>query len=387
MTVPDATAAFSEIFGGRPAFLVRAPGRVNLIGDHVDYCGGLVLPMAIDRAVLVAGRGTDTGTVEVHSSLYEQRVRIPLASLVPDADSPWCRYVVGVLTLLRRHGVALRGMDLWIGSQLPPGGGLSSSAALEVGVALAALAAADSDLDKRELALLCRDAEHEFAGSPCGIMDQLCCTSTPQGHALLIDCQSLYARPVALRLGDTELVVIDSGVRHSIAGGEYALRRRQCELALAAIRARFPHTGSLAQIPIDELADITGTLTPLLAKRVRHVATETERVRQTALLLESGNLEEVGRLMADSHVSLRDDFKASCPELDCLVDAAMTVDGVFGARMTGGGFGGCVIALVRNEAVSGLRTAVASAYESRFSGQAEVLAVHSAGAARVSHLS
>ena len=188
MSGHEASPSFEQVFGRPPEYVVRSPGRVNLIGDHTDYTGGLVLPIAIDRAVIVAARPTEEAFVDAHSAHFRERVRISLDEMTADSTPAWSRYAIGVMAILKRRGIKLRGAQLWIGGDLPPGAGLASSAAIEVGIALAMLTAADVELPPDELASLCRQAEHEFADSPCGIMDQLCCTSARSGHALLIDC-------------------------------------------------------------------------------------------------------------------------------------------------------------------------------------------------------
>jgi galactokinase len=383
MTGHEASSSFEQVFGSKPMCVVRAPGRVNLIGDHTDYTGGLVLPMAIDRALWVAARPTPNAYVEVHSDHFGERVRISLGNLTADPAPAWSRYALGVIALLKARGIELCGAELWIGGDLPPGAGLASSAALEVGVAVAMLTTADASLSSNELAALCRKAEHEYADSPCGIMDQLCCTSAVAEAALLIDCQSLTTRLVLLNLGTAELVVIDTGVRHSIAGAEYAARRRDCTLALEAIRRVDPSIGSFRELTIDRLSALERELDEALFKRARHVVTENARVARAAGTLRDGDLNTFGRLMIESHASLRDDFAVSCPELDTIISAASSVAGVYGARMTGGGFGGCAIALARADAVAALHSAIHNSYDNQYATSATLFPVHSADAAQV----
>jgi len=410
MSGHEASPSFEQVFGRPPEYVVRSPGRVNLIGDHTDYTGGLVLPIAIDRAVIVAARPTEEAFVDVRSAHFRERVRIELDEMTADPAPAWSRYAVGVMAMLKRRGIKLRGAQLWIGGDLPPGAGLASSAAIEVGIALAMLTAAESlsrnwftdEYDRLgsrshsglgmgtrmnpppdELASLCRQAEHEFADSPCGIMDQLCCTSARSGHALLIDCQTAKTQAVPLNLGNTELIVVDTGVRHSIAGAEYAARRRECTLALEAIRRADPSITSLREMILDGLESFADALGDTLFQRVTHVVTENSRVARAAEALRASDLHTFGRLMTESHASLRDNFAVSCPELDTVVSIARSVDGVYGARMTGGGFGGCAIALAHADAVDTLRSAIRESYNSQYATRATVFTVRSTDAARV----
>jgi galactokinase len=361
--VPEQQAArgFREIFGREASCIVRSPGRVNLIGDHTDYNEGFVLPIAIDRAFYVAAAATGSRLVRVYSNDLKETAQLPVAGGTDQEIAPWARYAWGVLALLGRQGVEPPGADVWIGGDLPLSAGLSSSAALEVGVALAVLHLAGVDMPRPELAQLCRHAENEFAGSPCGIMDQLCVCCAEAGHALLIDCRSLGFEPVPLNMGETQVLVIDTGVRHSVAGAEYGARRRQCAEALERIRHLRPACGSLRDVQEKDLPELTDALGPFLAGRVRHVVTENARVVAAAEALRCGDLTAMGRLMFASHRSLRDDFQVSCKQLDEVVAIAENVDGVWGARMTGGGFGGCAIVLADERAVALLKDSLLAA--------------------------
>lgn len=311
----------------------RAPGRVNLIGDHTDYTGGLVLPMAIDRETVVEGvrGGTE---VRLRSDAAPGAARIPLDVAEPAAtEPPWARYVAGVVAEI---GPA-EGLTGSIRSTLPVGVGLSSSAALEVAVALALGFAGE----RIELAQLCQRAEQRASGVPCGIMDQLTIVSGRPGHALLIDCDTLDVEPVPVPV-DAEIVVVDSGERRTLAGSAYATRRRQCEEAAGRI-------GPLRRADEHDVARLGD---PVLRRRARHVVTENARVAAFAVALAQGDLVAAGALMGDSHRSLRDDFEVSTPALDALVEALVATPGVFGARLTGAGFGGAAVALCAPGALS-----------------------------------
>lgn len=327
--------------GLAPTVVVRAPGRVNLIGEHVDYLGGFVLPMAIDRECAAAGRVTD-GRLSRLSSGAVGSVEIDLASPVaPDhtvlMEHPWARYIVGVAALLTEvRPSQARNVDAVLETSVPLGGGLSSSASVEVAAAMLLSELWGVHLEPMELARLCQAAEHRYAGVPCGLMDQLTSVMGRDGHALLIDCADGTVTPIALP-PEMAIVIANSNVRHELAGGEYAKRRATCEaalrtLGLASFREHGADLQAIARLPADQ------------APCARHAVTEIDRVRRAAACLRAGDAAAFGRLMVQSHASLRDDFLVSCRELDILVEIAMSTPGVHGARMTGAGFGGCIVA-------------------------------------------
>jgi galactokinase len=337
----------------------RAPGRVNLIGEHTDYNEGLVLPIAIDRSCCVTATRRADRVLCLRSREIDGAVEVSLDGAAPRRD--WSDYPVGVAVALEASGIRLPGADLAIESDVPPGAGLSSSAALEVAVARALLALAGSERDEVAVARLCQHAENEFVGARCGIMDQLVSLSGRAGHALLLDCRTFGVRHVPLPPG-LGIVVIDSGVRHAIAAGEYNRRREECEEAVRIIAARRPEVRTLRDLTPADLGKLGDVLPRLLARRSRHVITENARVTATAAALESGRLDELGELLGDSHASLASDFEVSSPELDLLVRLARGIPGCLGARMTGGGFGGCTVNLVRAEMVAPFAEAVRAGY-------------------------
>ncbi|MCK6477364.1 MAG: galactokinase [Phycisphaerales bacterium] len=378
-----------------PRITAIAPGRVNLIGEHTDYSGGFVLPMAIDLACAAALRIRNTAKVSrVAIEGSDLRAEFELDRLLaPGGELPagvvlgkgdWRSYVVGVIALLgrraRHDGKPLCGFDLAIAGDVPVGGGLSSSAALEVSVASAVAAAWNVHLDLPELAALCRQAEHEFAGVPCGIMDQFISALGRAGHALLLDCRTLEHHHVPMPAAEhATVVVFNSNVSHSLASGEYARRREACQRAAAVLGV-----GELRDATPQMVASNSALVSqPALFRAARHVVTENARTIAAAAALERGDLTELGRLMNASHDSLRDDYRVSCPELDTLVEAGRGLGGVFGARMTGGGFGGCAVMLVRSASVDSVIADVKHAYRARHGLDATAFPVRASGGATV----
>jgi galactokinase len=329
----------------------RAPARINLIGEHTDYNDGLVLPMAIDHATAVAAAPRADRQVHAVSASEEVEVRIDLDSPGTPRSGAWGDYVEGVVRTLRTRGRRLAGADLYVCSSIPAGAGLSSSAALEVGVGRALLAISGEAMGKLELAAACQAAEHEWVGTRCGIMDQLAVLCAEPGRALAIDCRDLRMQLVPFVLEDMALLVTDSTVAHRLASSAYNARRRECEAAAEALRRFSPGILALRDVSPSDLARWQASLPEPLAARARHVVGEIARVELAVACLRVGDWDGLGQLMYASHASLRDDFRVSTVELDLLVDTAAGTSGVLGARMTGGGFGGCVISLVRRAAL------------------------------------
>ena len=358
-------AVFRECFGRPPCLAAVAPGRVNLIGEHVDYCGGFVLPMAIERDTLIvaAERPAAAGepVARVHSTAFHETVELPLVpGRVQPGDVPvtgWSRYVAGVIAGFLERGATIPSFDAVVDSTVPLGGGLSSSASLEVAAATLLAALAGHAIEPLELALLCQRAEHEFAGVPCGVMDQCASALASPEHLLLLDCRSLDVVQVPFARPDLTVLVTNSNVRHALDDGGYAARRADCERAAAMLGVACLREATLSQVEAarGELGD-TGF------RRARHVVTEIARVQSAADVLTRGMWNALGELMAASHVSLRDDYEVSCPELDLLVDLAAGEPGVIGTRMTGGGFGGCTVTLVETARADTVMAAVSRGY-------------------------
>jgi galactokinase len=357
--------SFEQAFSRPTSGAVRAPGRVNLIGEHTDYNDGFVLPIAIERQVVAAYAPRSDGVIRFRSTQRPETIGVNVADDLKPAAGSWGNYPVGVVVELKKAGLKLSGADVLFDSNVPLGGGLSSSAALEVATALALMAASNQPraIDGRDLALLCQRAENHFAGAPCGIMDQSIAVLGKKGSALLLDCRSGQTRHVPFADPNLVLLVADTQVKHDIGEGGYPLRRRQCHEAAAklGVKALRDVTPQQAQAAIDK-----GAISGDLAKRVRHVVGEIARTLAAVKAMERGDFAAFGQLMFQSHTALRDDFEVSCEELDAIVDAASRCAGVFGARMTGGGFGGCAIVLVKADQASKTTTAIQDAFGKKY---------------------
>lgn len=378
----DLAAEFGSAFGRAPEGVWRAPGRVNLIGEHTDYNDGFVLPFALSRGVSAAAARRDDGVIEVRSRQAAGAVTAPVdgGTVVSEgwpADRAWAAYPVGVARVLREHGTG--GASLLVDSDLPQGAGLSSSAALECATALALCDLHGVEIDRPALARLAQRAENEQVGMPCGLMDQSASLLCTAGRALLLDCRSGLSSQVPFdpAAAGLTLLVADTRAAHVLTGGEYGRRRAECEEAAALL-------GVDALRDVQDLAAALGTLRdPVLRRRVQHVVTENHRVEAAAGLLRAGAVAELGAMLSASHLSLRDQYEVSWPEADAAVDAALRA-GARGGRMIGGGFGGSMIVLVPAGRVDGVRDAIAAAYVKRGWTPPEFLdAVPSAGAGRV----
>jgi len=364
-----ARAAFRQQFGGEPELLVQAPGRVNLIGEHTDYNAGFVLPCALDRRTVVAARRSGDLKVSAIALDFDAALdRFELAAPIPRSPATWSNYIRGVANVLLSRPAKLPGVEMAVAGDVPIGAGLSSSASVEVAVAHVFNSLGRLGLDARDIALAAQRAENEFVGCACGIMDQLVSASARAGCALLIDCDSLDTRSVPM-LREAAVIVIHSRVRRGLVTSAYNERRRQCEAA-----ARHYGVRALRDLDVEALETRRGDLDPLIFRRARHVVTENHRTLEAADALARGSLDRMAALMAQSHASMRDDFEITVPPIDALVRiVAETLDGAGGARMTGGGFGGCVVALAPASLVSAVGESVARGYRSPDGLHAEVI--------------
>jgi galactokinase len=366
----DLIQRFKSLYRREPR-LFRAPGRVNLIGEHTDYNDGFVMPAAIDFYTYAAVAARNDRNLVIRSENLVQQLEFDLDDPSPRASGNWSDYVRGIAVVFQRAGLSVGGADLLIHSDVPIGAGLSSSAAIEVSVAMALSAVSGFTLDRTEMAKLCQRAENEFVGMRCGIMDQFVSCNGQAGKALMLDCRSLDFELLPLP-ENASLVICNSMVKHELASGEYNVRREQCEAGLEYLRMSLPQIQALRDVWMDDLQRFSDGLSDVIYRRCRHVITENGRVLAGASALKNGDLVGFGRLMGESHRSLRDDYEVSCAELDFLVESANRVDGVYGSRMTGGGFGGCTINLVAVDHVQEFTRSVAADYDAKFGHRPEI---------------
>jgi galactokinase len=351
--------AFIERFAREPR-LFNAPGRVNLIGEHTDYNDGFVLPMAIKyETVVAAAPREEDRRIRVYSLNVDEDAEFDLDEPGAGRRGVWLDYVEGVARVLEARGARLKGADLAVFSDVPVGAGLSSSAALEISTGLALLSLACADVDPVALALAGQQAEHEYVGTMCGIMDQFIAALGRTRHALLIDCRTLEATHIPLDTSEFEVVICDTKVKHELTLSDYNIRRAECARGVESLREMLPGIQALRDVSAEELARYEARLPEVIRRRCRHVITENARTLAAAEALRHNRIEEMGELMYRSHQSLRDDYEVSCAELDALVEIARNFHGVIGARMTGGGFGGCAVNLVRRASIEEFREVVA----------------------------
>jgi galactokinase len=366
---------FVRLFGpGGKIHLVRAPGRVNLIGEHTDYNQGLVFPIAIEPKVVIACRNRADDLVKVASTVFPgEFVEFSLRNKIDRARGGWSNYVRGTAAELIAAGIPLSGMDALISNTLAVGSGLASSAAIEIGFARAILLLAGLTVDIDRLALICQKGELEYAQVPCGIMDQMIVAGGRAGYAMLLDCRDLSRQFIPIDSKELRVAVVNSMVKHEHSGGEYPRRRRQCEEGVAVLQRRNPAIKSLRDATLQDIESSRADMSEIIYRRCRHVISENSRTATMAQELARLHYDAVGELMVQSHHSLRDDYEVSCAELDFLVEQSLTIKGVYGARMTGGGFGGCIVALAQPRAVEPLTQHIHQAYTAKFDRQPSIL--------------
>ena len=360
-TAASLEARFKRLFGTQ-ARIFRAPGRVNLIGEHTDYNDGFVMPAAIGFYTWVAVSGRDDATLQVYSEQFDETTELPLDALAGPPRTHWSDFVRGVAAVLQDHGCTLSGANLVVDGQVPMGAGLSSSASLEVAIAMALLSVAHRAVPPLELAKLCQRAEHEYVGTRCGIMDQFIAVFGQDAHALMLDCRSLNYEALPIP-SDVRLVICNSMVKHELAAGEYNRRRADCENGVRILQWDQPSVRALRDVTLAELERNKNRLPEVVYRRCRHVISENDRVLSAADALRTGNLAQFGQWMNESHRSLRDDYEVSCRELDLLVELAAECEGVYGSRMTGGGFGGCTVTLVQADTAERFQASIAESYK------------------------
>jgi galactokinase len=376
-------AEFAKTYGRPPRWMAAAPGRVNVIGEHIDYNDGFVLPMAIEfYAVMAASRPPVNGNIlQIRSTAEPEPAIIDVAPPVRPAPLRWSNYPRGVIAGFQARGINPGGLDVLLHSTVPLGSGLSSSASLEVSTATLIEAVTGQKIDPVEKALLCQKAEHEFANVPCGIMDQFISVMGRASHLLLLDCRSRATELVPMRDPAVELLICNTNVKHELGSGQYAKRRAQCEAA-----ARILGVASLRDGTDDALSSAKGKMEEVVFRRARHVLGEIARTTQCAAAVRASQWERAGELMYASHRSLRDDYEVSCSELDAIVETAEAIGlsgGVYGCRMTGGGFGGCAVALVRSDAVPEISARISAGYQEKTGLTATLFGSHPAAGATI----
>ena len=376
------TAEFQKTYGRPPRWIAAAPGRVNVIGEHTDYNDGFVLPMAIERyAIMAADSAAAPGKVSIYDTHFKESAQIDVSAPVTKGSPKWSNYIRGVLAGFQNRGVKIPALDVAFLSTVPLGGGLSSSAALEVCTATLIEAATGQTIDPVEKALLAQKAEHDFAGVPCGIMDQFISALGREGHLLLLDCRTRKTELVPMSDPSVALLVINTNVKHELSGGEYAQRRAQCEEA-----ARNLGVKSLRDVTAEQLEKNKGKLSELVFRRARHVIGEIERTTHAAEGVRQSNWPTVGQFMYASHYALKDDYEVSCAELDAVVEIAEDIGfkgGVYGCRMTGGGFGGCCVALVKADCVDAITKKIAADYKKKTGIDATIFSSRPAAGATI----
>lgn len=359
------SAFFKHRYGYTP-LLVRAPGRVNLIGEHTDYNGGFVLPAAIDKEIVFAVGINNLSTLRLFSYDHSEAYDVVLdGKMVQPGKTMWANYLKGVVAQFQQRGVAVPGFDCVFGGNIPMGAGLSSSAAVECGLAFGLNELLKTNLSRLELAQLSQAAEHQFAGVQCGIMDQFASLFGQAGQVVKLDCRSLEYAYFPFDSANYHLVLCNSGVKHSLASSAYNTRRQECEQGVATLRRHYPAVQSLRDVTLLQLDAHRAELDPVVYRRCRYVVQENLRVETACGHLAAGDLPAFGQQMYASHAGLRDEYEVSCPELDVLVEVARNHPGVVGARMMGGGFGGCTINLVQANAVADFVAVATASYQAQ----------------------
>ena len=375
MDIGAIKAEFEKRFGAGPR-LFRAPGRVNLIGEHTDYNDGFVMPFAIDRATIVAGTKRGDRKIEAVALDMNESATIDLDAQPQKQRKSWIDYVEGTARCVEKKFGRIDGANIVISSNVPIGSGLSSSAALETSIGFAVLSLSDIEIDREKLAFAAQKAEHEYAGIRSGIMDQFASSFCKKGNAMLLDCRTLATEQIPFETSDTVTLVCDTKVEHSLASSEYNKRREECEKGVEQLRKHLPSIKALRDVTIDELNRWKSDLSNVVYRRCRHVITENDRALRAAECFKKHDIAEAGKLMFESHYSLRDDYEVSCKELDALVEIASSVNGVFGARMTGGGFGGCTVNIVQRDAADSFEKAIRGGYSKQFDQMPDIYRFH-----------
>lgn len=363
---------FREHIGGEPETIIRAPGRVNLIGEHTDYNDGFVLPAAIDRDIMVASRPRDDGLVRIYSLDFGAMVEFSIDDIQYDSENKWSNYPRGVALSLQEAGYTLKGLEAAITGNIPLGAGLSSSAAMEVAMAMTFEKISGLEIEPVEMALLCQKAENQFVGVNCGIMDQFISRMGRKDHALLLDCRDLGFELVPLKLEGVKIVVCNTGVERGLVDSKYNERRSECERGTKLLEKLLPGITALRDVEVGDFHKYKNRLPEIVEKRCEYIIEENIRVLESVQAFEEGDLVGFGILMNESHIGLRDEYEVSCPELDAMVTITWGTEGVIGSRMTGAGFGGCTVTLVMDDALDELAARINKEYPQRTGLQPEI---------------
>ena len=363
---------FKENLDGEPELITRAPGRVNLIGEHTDYNDGFVLPIAIDRDIMVASRPRNDRLVRVYSLDFDALAEFSIDDIQYDSENRWSNYPRGVARFLQKAGYSLNGMEAAITGNIPLAAGLSSSAAMEVAMAMTFQELNGLKIDPVEMALICQKAENQFIGVNCGIMDQFISRMGQKEHALLLDCRKLEYELVPLNFEVVKIVVCNTGVKRGLVDSEYNKRRSECELGAKLLEEFLPGITALRDVEISDFHKYRTHLSEKTEKRCGYVIEENIRVLESVQALEDGDLHTFGIMMNESHIGLRDEYEVSCPELDDMVTIAWRTEGVIGSRMTGAGFGGCTVTLIMEDALEELVARINKEYPERTGLEPEI---------------
>ncbi len=379
-------SSFSSEFGSAAKIAVRAPGRVNLIGEHTDYNDGFVMPAAIERSVLMLAAPSNTGRIQVHALNYNQSSTFSIEGVQPTGDSRerWSNYLRAMVWVLQGEGISVPGLNMVVQGDVPLGSGLSSSAAMLVAAGLLLSEAAQSPLSPVQLALLAQKAEREFVGVNVGIMDQYISALGKQAHALLIDTRSLEYEAISLPVSGVSLIIADTSKRRGLVDSEYNTRRSECERAVEILSQHLPQIKALRDVSVEQFLSLQQHLPEPVRSRAKHVITENQRTLDMAEALKLGDMQRCGKLMNESHQSLQIDYAVSCRELDAMTEAARSLQGVYGSRMTGAGFGGCTVSLVADEALENFQRELPRIYQQHTGLEAALLVSKAApGAERI----
>lgn len=373
---------FYQKFGSEP-LLVDAPGRINIIGEHTDYNDGFVLPAAIDKSVKIAIQKNNSATAHLIAIDLFEEYSFSIDEILAPIEKQWANYFLGVISELKLRNVELGGFNLMFTSDIPIGSGLSSSAAIECGFGLAVCELFKANVSRMELALIGQAAEHKFAGVKCGIMDQFASIMGKDGHVMQLDCRTLDYAYFAADFDEYQIILFDTQVKHNLADSEYNVRREQCEIAVQAVQLKYPKVTALRDISLDQINEVKNTLGSKTYDRAVYVIEENNRVKLACEQLQKKNIKDVGRLMYATHQGLSELYEVSCKELDFLVDATKEFDAVIGARMMGGGFGGCTINLIKKSEVNEVIKSIEKQYNTAMGIKLKVYSVAISDGAKV----